>query len=192
MDGILLVVSGPAGSGKNTVCERLMSSCKNITRAITTTTRAPRQGEADGKDYHFVSVEEFESAVKRGDFYEWAMVHGRYYGTSKSEILSKLESGKDVILIIDVQGAKAWREIAKKDAAVAKSLRSVFIRPQSLDVVRERMVLRGDDKEDIERRIKTAERELLEEKNFDFAFVSKTKDEDFISLKNIYEQIKKA
>lgn len=190
MDGILLVVSGPAGSGKNTVCERLMASCKNITRAITTTTRSPRAGEEDGKDYHFVSVEEFESAIRRGDFYEWATVHGRYYGTSKSEILSKLESGKDVILIIDVQGAKAWREIAKKDVAVAKSLRSVFIRPQSLDVVRERMVLRGDEKDDIERRIKTAERELLEEKNFDFAMVSKTKDEDFHSLKEIYEKIK--
>lgn len=191
MSGILLVVSGPAGSGKNTVCERLMASCKNITRAITTTTRSPRQGEADGVDYHFTTIEKFESAIENGDFYEWAKVHGRYYGTTKSEILTRLESGKDVILIIDVQGARAWREIAKGDEALAKSLKTVFIRPQSLDVVRERMVLRGDEATDIERRIKTAEQELLEEKYFDYTMVSKTKDEDFNSLKKIYESIKK-
>ena len=191
MAGILLIVSGPAGSGKNTVCERLMASTPNITRAITTTTRAPREGEQNGRDYFFTTVEEFEKGIERGDFYEWATVHGRYYGTTKSEILSKLESGKDVILIIDVQGARAWREVAKSDAKIAKSLCSVFIKPQSLDAIRERMTLRGDDKEDIERRIKTAERELLEEKYFDKKMLSKTRDEDFESLKKIYAEFKK-
>ena len=191
MGGILLIVSGPAGSGKNTVCERLMSENPNIVRAITTTTRAPRDGEKEGRDYFFTTVEDFEKGIERGDFYEWATVHGRYYGTTKAEIISKLESGKDVILIIDVQGARAWREVAKSDAKIAKSLHSVFIKPQSLDVIRERMILRGDDKEDIARRIKTAEQELLEEKHFEKKMISKTRDEDFESLKKIYAELKK-
>ena len=191
MDGILLIVSGPAGSGKNTVCERLMSENPNIVRAITTTTRAPRAGEIDGRNYFFTTAEDFERGIARGDFYEWATVHGRYYGTTKAEILSKLESGKDVILIIDVQGARAWREVAKTDAKIAKALHSVFIKPQSLDAIRERMILRGDDKEDIARRLKTAERELLEEKYFENTMLSKTRGEDFESLKKIYSELKK-
>ena len=187
----MLIVSGPAGSGKNTVCERLMSENPNIVRAITTTTRAPREGEKHGRDYFFTTPQEFEKAVERGDFYEWATVHGRCYGTTKAEILSKLESGKDVILIIDVQGARAWREVAKTDAKIAKSLHSVFIKPQSLEEIRGRMILRGDDKEDIDRRIKTAEKELLEEKYFERTMLSKTRDEDFETLKKIYYELKK-
>ncbi len=186
MDGMLLVVSGPAGSGKNTVCERLMAECPTVTRAVTTTTRPPRPGEADGRDYYFTTPEEFERGIEAGEFYEWARVHGRYYGTSRREILEKLSCGLDVILIIDVQGARAWRAVAESDGRISDALRCVFIRPESLDVVRGRMRLRGDSDSEIERRIETAKRELEEEKYFDRTIVSGTRDEDFEALLKIY------
>lgn len=190
MSGILLIVSGPAGSGKNTVCERLMAETPKLIRAITSTTRAPRDGEEHGKDYYFLSEQDFKNKIANGEFYEWAQVHGRYYGTLKDEIISKLESGKDVILIIDVQGAKAWRELALIDERIAKSLHSVFIRPASLDTIRERMALRGDSEEEILKRIETAKKEFLEERYFDISLFSDTKDADFEALKKIYRNFK--
>ncbi len=191
MNGILLIVSGPAGSGKNTVCERLMAEYPNVVRAITMTSRAPRTGELDKKDYYFTTAEDFEKRIANEEFYEWAFVHGRYYGTLKSEISSKLESGKDVILIIDVQGAKVWREIAMFEDKISKALHSVFIRPQSLDVIRERMQIRGDDSAEIEKRIETAKKEFEEEKYFENTIISKSKDEDFAALKNLYLSFQK-
>ena len=191
MSGILLIVSGPAGSGKNTVCERLMASNNNIVRAITTTTRQARSGEKDGVDYHFLSVEDFEKGIVNGDFYEWAKVHGRYYGTGKKEVLDKLASGSDVILIIDVQGAKTWGEVASKDELIASRLHSVFIRPESLDVIRERMTLRGDEQSDIEKRLQTAKEELAHEKYFEKTIVSPTKDDDFFALQKLYHDFVK-
>lgn len=190
MDGILLIVSGPAGSGKNTVCERLMASNPNVVRAITSTTRSPREGEKDGLDYHFLTVADFEKSIANGDFYEWAQVHGRYYGTSKKEVLDKLSSGKDVILIIDVQGAKTWREVAKNDSRISSKLHSVFIRPASLDVIKERMTLRGDSAEEIQKRLKTAESELMHEQYFDKTIISASRDEDFESLSKIYNSLR--
>lgn len=191
MNSILLIVSGPAGSGKNTVCERLIAENSNILRAVTSTTRKPRAGERDGVDYHFLSVEEFEKSIEKGEFYEWAKVHGNYYGTEKSEILSKLSSGSDVILIIDVQGASTWKKLADSDPELRGILHSVFIKPASLEVIARRMALRGDNPEDIARRLETAKRELEEEKNFELSFLSGTREQDFESLKRIYLSFKK-
>jgi Guanylate kinase len=154
------------------------------------TTRSPRDGELDGRDYHFSSVENFEKLIAGGAFYEWALVHGRYYGTLKSEITSKLASGSDVILIIDVQGARMWREVAAVDAEIAKCLHSVFIRPQSLDVIKERMRLRGDVAEEIEKRLETARKEFAEEKYFERTIISGTRDEDYAALKKLYMEFK--
>lgn len=191
MSGILLIISGPAGSGKNTVSEKLIEvSSGMVTRAVTTTTRPPREGEVDGRDYYFVSPKNFKARIKNGDFYEWAVVHGRYYGTLKSEIAEKLKSGKDVILIIDVQGAKVWREVAALDDAIGKSLHSVFIRPQSLDVIAARMRARGDSEDEIQKRLETAKGEFEQEKYFDRTILSSTREADFAELKNIYDTIK--
>ena len=191
MNSILLIVSGPAGSGKNTVCERLIAENSNILRAVTSTTRKPRAGERDGVDYHFLSIEKFEKSIEMGEFYEWAKVHGNYYGTEKSEILSKLSSGSDVILIIDVQGASTWKKLADSDPKLRGILHSVFIKPASLDVIARRMTLRGDKPEDIARRLETAKCELLEEKNFELSFISGSREQDFESLKRIYLSLKK-
>lgn len=187
---ILLIVSGPAGSGKSTVCERLIAESDNLVRAVTSTTRPPREGERDGIDYHFLSKDCFQKGIDCGDFYEWASVHGRFYGTQKSEISAKLASGKDVILIIDVQGASTWNKIADTDENLKKVLHSVFIKPSSLDVVAERMRLRGDSPDEIKKRIETAKKELLEEKHFERTIVSATRDEDFAALQNIYKSFK--
>lgn len=190
MESILLIISGPAGSGKNTVCERLIASNPNIVRAITATTRPPRVGESDGIDYHFLTEDVFKKSIDNGDFYEWASVHGRYYGTQKSEILSKLSSGKDVILIIDVQGARTWKKVAEYDKNLKKVLHSVFIKPASLDTIAERMHLRGDSDEEIKKRLQTAERELQEEQFFEKTIISGTRDEDLVSLNQIYLNLK--
>ena len=190
MSGMLIIVSGPAGSGKNTASERLMASEKGLVRAVTTTTRTPREGEKNGEDYYFAVKEDFENGIKEDRFLEWAQVHGNYYGTERNEILKKLDSGKDVILIIDVQGAETWRGIAKKDGRLAAAMKTIFIKPESLEALRGRMSLRGDTPEDIEKRLETARGELVHEKFFDFCFTTKSREEDFLALKSLYEKLK--
>lgn len=190
MKEILLIVSGPAGIGKNTVCDRLIDTEKNLVRAITSTSRQPRPYEKNGVDYNFLSESEFKKGIENSSFYEWAKVHGKYYGTSKDSVLSNLDNGNNVILIIDVQGAKTWREIAKLDDRIGKAMYSVFIKPESLSTLRERMMIRGDSNQDIDNRIETACNELKWEKYFDESFISRSREEDFLSLKNIYEKLK--
>src|SRR5262245_11234301 len=102
---LLIVISAPSGGGKTTLCEMLLESNRNVTRAITCTTRDPRKGEKDGEDYYFLDATTFLKRVQAGNFLEHATVYGNSYGTLKSEVLSKLRQGKDVLLNIDVQGA---------------------------------------------------------------------------------------
>lgn len=189
--GLLLIVSGPAGSGKTTLCERMLAEVPGMKRVITSTTRAPRPGEEHGRDYYFFSVEEFLRRLNAGEFYEHALVHGRYYGTLKAEIDEKLKAGQDLLLNIDVQGAASFREAAKTNEALAGSLVTVFIQPKSLDQLRERLGGRGsDDEEEIARRLRTAEQEILQASAYDHVIVSGTRDEDFASLLAIYRQEK--
>lgn len=184
---LLLIISGPAGSGKNTVAERMMAAFPQIKRVVTSTSRPPRGQEKDGVDYHFLPPEKFEAAIKNGDFYEYAKVHDRYYGTSKKEVTEALKSGKDLILIIDVQGASTWREIAKTDPLIAEKMLSVFIAPQSIDILRARLKGRGTESEaDIERRMKTALEEFKHKDDFDAFIDSTTMEADFEAMKGIY------
>ncbi|PWM29678.1 MAG: guanylate kinase [Verrucomicrobia bacterium] len=192
LKGLILVISGPAGSGKNTVAERLIAhSNGKIRRAITTTSRPPRGSEKEGVDYYFLSAQDFEKAIENGDFYEYAKVHDRYYGTSRREILGLLESGKDIVLIIDVQGAQTWREIASREPLIGERLHSVFIRPPSIDELRRRLANRGTESEvDIERRMKTAQEELRRDAEFEFVIDSGSRDDDFKKLSDIYSKLK--
>ena len=113
---MLIVVSGPAGSGKTTLCSRLTAAYPQaIRRVITCTTRAPRPGEVDGVDYHFLARAEFEKQIAAGVFLEHATVYGNSYGTLKSEVLSKLRAGHDALLAVDVQGAASIRTAAESD-----------------------------------------------------------------------------
>ena len=101
--GHLFVISGPSGAGKGTIRRELFKRLSDLVYSISCTTRPPREGEQDGVDYYFVEAEEFENRKRSGDFLEWALVHGNYYGTPKKEVLKNLEEGKDVILEIDVR-----------------------------------------------------------------------------------------
>jgi len=186
---LLLFVSGPAGSGKTTLCNTLQQALDpTLQRVITATTRPPREGEKNGVDYHFFDEDSFETRVKSGAFYEWAKVHDHRYGTLKSEIQGKLAQDIDLILSIDVQGAAFYREAAKEDPDLAQRLVTIFIQPLNLEQLKYRLRQRGDDDEDeIARRMKSAEHEIEQGQYFYHRIISGSRDEDFTSLHSIYK-----
>lgn len=185
--GLLVVIAGPAGSGKTTLCERMVQECEGVERVITSTTRQPREGEVDGRDYFFFSNEEFDRLVGEGAFLEWARVHDRRYGTLRSVIQEKLSQNVDLCINIDVQGVANLRLAAKNDPLLCKRLVTVFVMPPNLDELRERLRGRGQDNEaEIERRMETARRELQTWTEYDFCIRSSSRDADFSALMNIF------
>lgn len=192
---VLLVIAGPAGSGKSTLCDRLVLETPEFMRVVTTTTRPPRAGEIDGVHYHFFTPEEFQRRIAAAEFLEWAQVHGdnrfRLYGTLKSSVLDPLAAGQSLVMSIDVQGVESLRRFAHVDARVRRALTTVFIR-----VDRERLIARmraraKDGEDEIARRMATAEAELHEAAKFDFIIDSQTREEDFAALLEIVAQAKK-
>jgi guanylate kinase len=185
---LLLLISGPAGSGKTTLCDRLIEEFKpGLQRVITATTRSPRSGEIDGIDYHFLKEDEFLKRVRNGEFYEHAQVHSGYYGTLKSEIQNKLASQINLILNIDVQGASTFRNLAKNDPQLARQLKTLFVQPSSIDQIRQRLLRRGKDSADeIERRLITAETEMAEKDHFDHILQSASREEDYQNIRAFY------
>lgn len=152
--GSLLIVVAPSGAGKTSLVRHLLDARDGLRLSVSFTTRAPRPGERDGVDYHFVDVDEFERRREAGEFLEWALVHGNRYGTSRDWIASQMIEGSDIVLEIDWQGAAQVRRMFP-DAV------SVFIAPPSLEVLRERLTARGQDSPDvIERRVHAARSEL--------------------------------
>lgn len=191
---VLLVIAGPAGSGKSTLCDRLVRERPEFSRVVTTTTRAPRAGEVNGVHYHFFSPQEFRQKIDGGEFLEWALVHGehedRLYGTLKSSVLEPLASGKNLVMSIDVQGVESLRKVAHSDPFLRRAMTTIFI-----VVDRERLIARmrlraKDHEEEIERRMATAEAELREAPKFDHRIESHTRDEDFAALMTIVEKAK--
>ncbi|MCS6867102.1 MAG: guanylate kinase [Gemmataceae bacterium] len=168
----LIVVSGPSGVGKTTVVERLLTQMKDqlppLRRAITATTRPPRPGEHDGRDYHFWSREQFEKAIAEQQMLEYAIVFGNdYYGTPKSEVEPYLAQGIGVILVIDVQGAARVRELFP-------ACLSIFIAPPSLAELEARLRGRNDTAEErIARRLRTAHQEMAEAGKFQHQIVNR-------------------
>ncbi len=184
---LLLILSGPAGSGKTTLCDRLTADYPNISRVVTTTTRTPRPGERDGCDYHFVTAEDFLRQVEEGAFYEHATVHGRHYGTYRHEIDSRLKAGADLLLNIDVQGAASFRAAAAVNPELARALVTIFILPPSLDELKSRLDGRGtDDSAEIQRRLENAQREIALARSFDFCIPSGSREHDYQCLSAIY------
>lgn len=185
---LLLLISGPAGSGKTTLCDRLLEEfTPGLQRVITATTRPPRAGEQDGVDYHFLAENDFLEKVRNDEFYEHAQVHSGYYGTLKAEIQGKLASQINLILNIDVQGASTFRKLAQNDALLASQLKTLFVLPSSIDQIRQRLLNRGKDSaEEIERRLITAEEEMKHKDYFDHILKSASKEEDYQSIRNYY------
>ncbi|OIR09246.1 guanylate kinase [mine drainage metagenome] len=180
---VLIVLAGPAGSGKTTLCERLVRSEGGFERVVTATTRPPREGERDGVDYHFLSPEEFDRRIAAGEFLEWAWVHQKNrYGTLASAVLGPLAAGRSLVINVDVQGVNSFRRAAESNALLRRCLVTVFI-DLPLEVSRRRLVGRGTDgTEEIERRMRTAAAERLERDRFDFVIESASRDEDYAAL----------
>lgn len=165
--GLLIVVSGPSGAGKGTINGELLKRNDNIWMSTSMTTREPRGNEQNGKEYFFVTKEEFEERIKNNQFLEYAVVHsGKYYGTPKDKIYDKLNSGIDVILEIDIQGAL---EIQQK---ISDAL-FIFIMPPSMRILKERLTNRGTESEDkVLERFKTAYKEINEFTKYNYVVVN--------------------
>lgn len=178
--GRLFVVSGPSGVGKGTLLKLVLPTLPNVLYSVSVTTRPKRHGEVDGKDYFFVTEDEFKRMVEDGEFLEWAHVHGHMYGTLRKWVEEKLAGGYDVVLEIDVQGAMQVRDKCK-DAIL------IFILPPSMEELRRRITKRAlDAPEEIERRMSKAEWEMSFKDKFDFQIVNDDLNEAAEELRKIF------
>jgi guanylate kinase len=174
-----VVISAPSGSGKTTIINELMSSDPRFEFSISTTTREKRNGEEEGRDYHYVKTAEFEKMIEKGEFLEWAMVHGNYYGTMKKEIDRISGTGNIPIFDVDVQGGMILKE--KLDDAVF-----IFIMPPSRAALEERLTQRRTDNKDIiELRLKNADKELKSYQIYDYIVVNDYLDTALERLRSI-------
>jgi guanylate kinase len=181
--GILLLVSGPSGSGKTTLCRRLADE-EEAHYSISCTTRAPREGEVNGKDYHFLDRDDFTKRIQTGSFLEHAEVHGNHYGTLKSEVLNYISKGVDVVMDIDVQGAILVR--ACEDPEIQTALTDLFVMPPSKEELRARLTGRGTDADDvIALRMKNALEEIEHWPSYSYRLLSATREEDYTRFKSL-------
>ncbi|TVP81787.1 MAG: guanylate kinase [Puniceicoccaceae bacterium] len=186
--GRLIIVSGPAGSGKTTVCQRMLSEFDSLQRVVTSTTRPPRSGELDTVDYYFFDRETFQAKIEAGEFYEYATVHSKLYGTLRKEVQRKLAAGTDLLLNIDVQGAAHMRTTAQQDPLLQGRVTTVFIMPPSFEELEARLRGRDTDaEEEIQRRLQVARDEMQQSEHYDHVILSGDPDADFAALKGIYE-----
>jgi len=187
-NALIFLISAPSGGGKTTLTEQLLAARSDMARAVTCTTREPRPGEKDGVDYYFLDAESFLKRLQAGNFIEYATVFGNNYGVLKSELLGKLRQGKDVVLNVDVQGAATIRERAENDSELKDVLVTVFLTPQSLDVLEQRLRKRGKDSPAvIQKRLSVARQELAQWKNFNYLVISTTIAEDLRRMLAIVE-----
>src|SRR5580698_5713922 len=186
---LLIVISAPSGGGKTTLCKQLLAANPaTMTRAVTCTTRVPRDGEQDGLDYYFLDATSFLKRVQAGNFLEHATVFGHSYGILKSEVLGKLRQGKDVLLNVDVQGAATVRDRAEEDAELKTALVQVFLTPRTLNTLEERLKKRGKDSAAvIQKRLSVARQEIAQWKNFDYLLISTTIAEDLRRMQYVLE-----
>src|SRR5215475_1031671 len=185
---LLVLISAPSGGGKTTLCQQLLATQRQMTRAITCTTRAPRENERDGVDYYFLDAASFLKRVQAGNFLEHATVYGNSYGILKAEVLGKLRQGKDVVLSVDVQGAATIRQQASEDPELKRALISVFLTPPSLALLEERLKKRGTDSPAaIQKRLSVARQEVAQWKNFDYLLISSSIKEDLRRMMAIIE-----
>ena len=183
--GILFLISAPSGGGKSTLL-KLLSETPDFTYSVSCTTRAPRPGEVDGRDYHFLSVGEFERRIAAGEFIEHAQVHGNFYGTLRRPILDSMDSGLDVMMDVDIQGAARIR--ADADARLQAALVDIFLMPPSLDEVRRRLLKRGTETPgQLEVRLRNAETEMAQWKNYRYTILSGTPIQDFENFRAIMQ-----
>ena len=179
MTGHLYIVAAPSGAGKTTLVRLLLENDPGICLSISTTTRLPRPGEQNGREYHFVDVPIFLERIGNGDFLEWAEVHGNYYGTSKGWIADQMTAGQDVLLEIDWQGAQQVRKVFPEAIGV-------FILPPSLEALQERLSGRGTDSpETIARRMAAARDEMRHVDEFDYVIINDDLQQALANLRSV-------
>jgi len=173
---LLLVVSAPSGAGKSSLCNRLIEKFPQMVYSVSCTTRAPRGNEQDGVHYHFLSEAEFCARIQRGEFLEHALVHGNYYGTLKQTVYDALARGLDIIMDIDVQGAKQIRlacAAMSNDDAIKNSFVDIFIAPPSMEELHRRLCGRSTDSaEVIEKRMRNAHDEMKHQPHYKYTVIN--------------------
>lgn len=183
--GRVLVVSAPSGAGKHSVLERVLAEVPDLAYSVSATTRAPRAGEADGREYYFMPRAEFEKRAAAGEFVEWAEVHGNLYGTLRSELDRLLGSGKDVVLEVDIQGMHHL-------LAQGLDLTTIFVEPPSMAELERRLTRRGSESpESIALRLRNAQAEMAARDRYDFVVVNDDLDAAVAAFKDIVEQTRK-
>ena len=184
--GKLIVIVAPSGTGKSTLIKRLLNEYPSLRESISCTTRPMREGEENGREYHFLTREEFEERRRRDDFLEWAVVHSNYYGTSKDFVYKSLESGSDLLFDLDVQGCDAMKEHFQEKALV------IFIAPPSLKALEDRLYNRGTDRPEVIReRLKNAQHELTRQDDYDYKVLNDNLEQAYTDLADVVGRILK-
>ncbi len=177
--GMIIIVSAPSGAGKTSICDALVKNDKNIVYSVSTTTRAPRKGEKNGREYFFVDDSSFKSMISKNKFVEWAKVHDHFYGTSRKVLEQTINKGKDILLDIDVQGAIKIRK-QYKDALM------IFITTPTLKILKERLIKRNKDSLDvIKKRLENAKKELTYLPKYDYLILNDKLDKSIENVKSV-------
>lgn len=180
LKGDLIIISGPSGVGKSTILKRFFEEFSDkIGFSVSYTSRAVRQGEMNGKDYYYVTIDKFKRMIENDEFLEWAQVHDNFYGTSKSEVSDIINQGLFCFLDIDVQGAMNLKQ-------KGVNAKYIFIAPPSIEELKHRLFKRGSENEsDIQKRYKNAEKELTFMNEYDYIIVNDDIEKAYFELKNI-------
>src|SRR5579872_6761477 len=187
--GLMLVISSPSGVGKTSLCRRLIADHAELELSISMTTRAPRPGEHEGREYYFVSEAQFDTEIAAGSFYEWAQVHGHRAGTPKAPVMAALESGRDVVFDVDWQGARQIYAAAPEDTV------RVFVLPPSVAEMARRIRARaGDSDEAIRLRLENAKLEFTKWPEYDYVILNNDFDRAYADLAHVYhaERLRRA
>lgn len=185
-DGTILVVSAPSGGGKGTILGRIMAEDKRVVHSVSVTTRQPRENEVDGTHYHFATPEQFKNWIAEDKFYEWAEVHGNFYGTPKDEIDKQIQTGHDVVMELDVQGMHS----VKAQHAEVKTL---FIMPPSMEVLEQRLRDRGGlDEEQLKVRLSNAREEMEARDEYDFVVINDSLDDAVSEVNEILNTLRQS
>lgn len=186
--GRLLIVSAPSGTGKTTVVESLLKGSREIKRSVSFTTRSPRTGEKNGRDYHFISKSDFLKKRRSGFFLEWAKVFGNFYGTSKLACLREMKRGRHVILTIDVQGMRKIKKRFSKSIPIT----TIFLIPPSLDTLKKRLAKRNtDSRQEVQKRLRMAKKEMKARHEYDHVLVNHDVVPTVKEIKRILKSINK-
>ena len=184
MDSKILIITAPSGAGKSTLISKLKKDFPEICESLSHTTRKKRKGEKEGQPYYFRSENVFKEMIERGEFLEWAEVHGHYYGTSKAFVHECLKGGRPLLLEVDIQGVDALKQHFGSKASV------IFVAPPSLKILQERLQKRAtESQKTINIRMENAKKEMLRKNDFEYCLVNDNLDKTYSELKTLVEKI---